>query len=83
MIDPQRGEEKKIETIREELNKRYQPLLKKVVEVSEKLESQEELINVLNKMNAENSQLVQQTAEAAEMLNKIKAEMNGMEDKEM
>jgi chromosome segregation ATPase len=80
IIDP-RVEEKKIEAIREELNKRYQPLLKKVVEVSERIESQEELIKGLNRMSAENSQQLEEATKATAAIEKIQAEMAKMAEK--
>ena len=82
IIDP-RVEEKRIEAIREELNKRYQPLLKKVVEVSERIESQEELIKGLNRMSAENSQQLEEATKATAAIEKIQAEMAAMKDVNM
>ena len=63
MIDPQRGQEKKIEAIKEELNTRYQPLLRKVYEVEQRINTQEALITKLNQMREESSKSVMKQKE--------------------
>ena len=83
MIDPQRGQEKKIEAIKEELNTRYQPLLRKVYEVEQRINTQEALITKLNQMREESSKSVMKEKECDhekfnEEIKILKLEMENM-----